>query len=164
MKQRVKVSLVGCVIGTLALGLILASCGKRAAQGTGRAGSPQDSVHVTVGLNEGSYAIGEPMIMKLTARNTTGRMLRLTFPTAQRFDFIVRQGKQVIWQWSNGKMFAQVIGRLSVGPGDSVSYEYRWDQKLSDGSNPDLGPYTIQGVLTTLPKVTSSEMRFGIAD
>ena len=156
---------LGSMIGALALCVALASCGKKGTRDMARAEvSPSDSVLVSVELNEGSYAIGEPMVVRLIASNTTGRNLNLTFPTAQRFDFIVRQDKRVIWQWSHEKAFAQVTGRQSVRPGDSISYEYKWDQKLPDGTNPDLGAYTIQAILMTQPKFRSGQKRFGVVD
>jgi hypothetical protein len=165
MCQRLRFSLLGCLIGVLVLGLTLASCGKKGTQDMARADvSLTDSILVSVELNEGSYAIGEPVVMRLIAGNSTGRNINLTFPTAQRFDFIVRQDKRVIWQWSDEKAFAQVTGRESLRPGDSISYEYKWDQKLPDGTNPDLGAYTIQAMLMTQPTFTSRQKRFGVVD
>lgn len=123
-----------------------------------------DSVTAYVVLKEMGYAVLEPIPMKLVVRNETGRTLRLTFPTAQRFDFRIRKYREPIWSWSDGRMFAQAGERLAIEPGDSVTYEYTWDGKLADGSLPRLGRYWARGVLMTAPPIQTEERQFGIVD
>jgi hypothetical protein len=166
--------LIGCAAILGVLGMLLASCGgpvnKREAGGGGAAdsgGRPPASLEtlgVSVGLDSGSYAIGETIKMRLAAVNRTGRPLVLEFATSQRFDFVVSAGGKPIWQWSADKMFGEVLGSETVQPGDSLVYEVEWDQRLGDGTNPGLGAYTIRGVLKALPEVASQEKRFGVVD
>jgi hypothetical protein len=151
------------MIGSLAC----ASCGGPAGRGDGGGASrdlAKDSLVVSIALNAGSYAVGEPVTMKISAVNSTRRGVTLTFPTAQRFDFAVRHKGVVVWRWSTDMMFAQVLGSETIGAGDSLVFEARWNQRLSDGTNPGLGAYTIQGVLKTVPEIASQEQPFGIVD
>ncbi len=140
--------------------------GGRSPEGTmaGDRASSADSVDVTLSLNAGSYALGEMIVVRLVATNRTERALRLNFPTAQRFDFVVRKGKQIIWQWSGDMMFAEAVSRETVAAHDSLVFEARWDQRLFDGTNPGLGAYSIQGILKTRPEVVSKERPFGVVD
>jgi hypothetical protein len=156
-----------------ALGLVAilaGSCGGPAGRGDAAQGTrgapafPAETLAVSVGLDSGSYAIGEPMVMRLCAVNRSVGALVLEFPTSQRFDFVVEAGGKPVWQWSADKMFAQVLGRETVAPGDSLVYEARWDQVLADGTNPGLGAYTIRGILKTRPEVASQGRRFGVVD
>ncbi|HVP58408.1 MAG TPA: BsuPI-related putative proteinase inhibitor [bacterium] len=126
--------------------------------------SGADSLEISIALNKGSYAIGERMQMTLTARNTTGQMVTLTFPTAQRADFVIKRGGKLVWQWSAGMMYAEVITHQTIAPGDSLTIGTQWDQDLGGGTNPGLGAYTIQGVLKTRPERVTPEKRFGIVD
>ena len=102
--------------------------------------------------------------MTLIVENKTGRTLNLTFPTAQRYDFIVRTGKHIVWQWGHERMFAQVVGRFFLAPHDSVTYESTWDQRTLEGTEPRLGTYTVQGILKTAPEIGTDEKTLWIAD
>jgi hypothetical protein len=115
-------------------------------------------------LNGGGFAMGEPIVMTLEVTNKADRTVTLTFPTAQRYDFIIKKGKQTIWQWSAGRMFAQVVGRYELAPGDTISYEYTWDQTGADGTKPGLGAYTIEGLLMLSPPFRVGPKTFGIVD
>jgi hypothetical protein len=123
-----------------------------------------DSIAVTVRLNAGSYAVGEPVRMKLVVKNWTEKDLSIEFATAQRFDFVVRKGKEAIWQWAAGRTFAGASGREGLAARDSIVYEAQWDQRLADGTNPGLGAYTIQGILKTAPENVSKRRSFGVVD
>lgn len=123
-----------------------------------------DSLKASVTLNEGGYAIGEPVSMTLEVVNPTDRSIRLTFPSAQRYDFVVKKGKQTIWRWSGGRMFAQVVGRHVMAPGDTIAYEYTWDQTGADGTKPGLGAYTVEGMLMISPPLKTGPKTFGIVD
>jgi hypothetical protein len=102
--------------------------------------------------------------MRLVATNTTGREVTLGFPTAQRFDFVVRLAGRVVWQWSADMMFAQILGSETLAAGDSLVFEAEWDQGLGGGTNPALGAYTVQGVVKARPELATQERKFGIVD
>jgi hypothetical protein len=125
---------------------------------------PGDSLKVTLALDAGGYAIGETMEMKLVATNVAGRPVTLTFPTAQRFDFIVRRDGKPLWQWGADMMFAESLTRETLAPGDSLVLGTKWNQVLGNGTNPPLGAYTIQGVLKITPEIVTAEKRFGVVD
>jgi len=103
-------------------------------------------------------------VMSLVVTNNKEEDLVLTFPTAQRYDFIVRKGKETIWIWSEGRMFAQVIGRQTLGAGETISYEITWDQSGLESMRPPLGAYTVRGILKTMPEIASEKREFGIVD
>jgi hypothetical protein len=145
---------------------LVGSCGRRSeeAKRPMTATSWRDSLKVRLELRERGYASGEPIEMKLVVSNTTDRRIKITFPTAQRFDFIVKKDRVPVWQWSGERMFAQVLGRHAIEAKGFVAYEFTWDQKLPDGSWARLGRYTVQGILKSMPEIASTEKEFGIVD
>jgi len=101
------------------------------------------------------------MDARLRLRNTTGEAVELFFPTAQRQDFIVRNPHgDVVWQWSEGKTFAQVAGTEhitgEVEYGAAVSLAGKSGEALSEGR------YTVEGWLTTDSKRFSATVAFEI--
>jgi hypothetical protein len=166
-------------------GLLAASCNTRggasdrAAGAPGRAGELRDEepaaaaggeragTDSVIAYIEGAgrgYAVLEPIHMKLVVKNPSDRKMQLTFPTAQGFDFIIRKGRETVWSWSWGRMFAQVLGEASLAPGDSLTYEYTWNGFLPGGKSPELGRYTMQGVLMTTPRIETGQKEFGLID
>lgn len=151
----------------LAAGLLLLSCGgdkgrKQEAAPAEQVGA--DSVTAYVDLRERGYAGLEPVPMKLVVRNETERTLRFTFPTEQRFDFVVTKVKEPVWAWSEGRTFSEDTGHLSIAPGDSLIYEYTWDGRKADGSLPRLGRYRVKGVLMTAPPIETGTGKFAVVD
>ncbi len=146
---------------------VVASCKPKQREGEEmirESASSPESLLVQVQLNEGGYAIGEPIEMKLIVTNLTSRALRLFFPTAQRYDFIVSKGNEVLWRWSDARTFAQVTSTLLLEPRATITYEATWDQTTRSGVKLPLGRYAIKGVLTTRPSIDTEPKVFGIVD
>jgi len=86
---------------------------------------------------------------KLVVRNHTEWPVEFTFPTSQRFDFIVRDalGKEIL-RWSDGRAFLEVIGQEKLLK-ESRSYSADIVLKSRDGRRLPAGFYTLVGFLTT---------------
>ena len=101
------------------------------------------------------------MLARLTLRHTRQEPLRLTFPTGQRFDLVIRNEKdEVVFRWSQGKAFIQAIGT------ESIQGERNWviDVPLATGNVPfPQGRYVAEGWLTTEgPRVWSASVGFEV--
>jgi hypothetical protein len=62
----------------------------------------------------------------LTVRNRANEPVEVTFPTGQAYDFEVRQAGQSVWRWSDERMFTQAIRTERLSPGESWTFEERW--------------------------------------
>lgn len=68
--------------------------------------------------------------------------MTLGFNTSQRYDFEVRDSTDVmVWKWSDGRLFLQVLGEEILAPGETLSYEEGWDP-VSAGTYEVLGKIT----------------------
>ena len=87
--------------------------------------------------------------VRLTVRNDTEWPVQFTFPTSQRFDFIVQdsQGKELI-RWSDGRAFLEVVGEETLLK-ESRSYSADLVLGAQDGRLLPAGFYRITGYLTT---------------
>lgn len=92
---------------------------------------------------------GTDVAMTLTVTNTTGKPQGFTLPSTQAFDFTVfyAKGGQV-YQWSQGKAFAQVITTVTIDPARSKIYAVTWDT-----TGQSAGDYQVDGVFKGLPGV-----------
>ena len=59
----------------------------------------------------------------------------LSFSDALEADFAVRDGGEEVWRFSDGQMFAQMLGSETIDPGGTATYEAAWE-------DPDPGSYT----------------------
>lgn len=77
---------------------------------------------IKVDVDRKVYNPGDTIHMALTAFNRTGQPLVLNFPTAQRFDFLLRRGEdglgaEPVWRWSRDRFFTQSEGVERLTPG-----------------------------------------------
>ena len=98
----------------------------------------------TVGLDAVVYPVGGTATARLTLRNTQAQPVSLTFPSGQRFDVVVRNGKgDVVYQWSRGKAFTMLYGTLAV------TGEKTWTAEFAVPA--EAGKYTVEAWLASDP-------------
>ncbi len=92
--------------------------------------------------------------MRLKVENKGSQPISLTFPTGQRYDFVVTTpDRRILWVWSHDKAFTLIFGSLTLSPGQKIEFEEEWDQRDNDGNPLPPGDYWVYGVLTTDPAV-----------
>jgi LysM repeat protein len=93
------------------------------------------------------YRSGQPVHITLVKTNVGEHPITLTYPTTQRFDFFVRRSRTgpVIWQWSAGRLFAQVVETVVLQPSQSQVFRAAWDQIGNDGLPVGTGIFTVTG-------------------
>lgn len=69
-----------------------------------------------------------------TVRNDGDEPVELRFSDAQRLEVVVTADGEPVWRASEGRMFAQVLGRDELPAGGSLTYEATW-------SDPPAGDY-----------------------
>ena len=90
---------------------------------------------ISMTTNKMSYTVGEPITMTLKIFNYTEEDVVFHFNTSKRYDFIIEdeEGNE-IWCWSEGRMFAQMLGEETLGPTNiEIIYSVKYKDKLSPG-------------------------------
>jgi predicted small secreted protein len=88
------------------------------------------------------YSPGEVITMTLQVFNRTEERVAFHFRTSQRYDFLIDESGNKVWQWSDGMVFAMVLGEETIKPGsEDLIYRTRFEKELSPGS------YKITGIL-----------------
>ena len=90
---------------------------------------------ISIMIDKMSYSVGEPIMMTLKIFNYVEEDVVFNFNTSQRYDFIIEdeEGNE-IWRWSEGRMFAQMLGEEILGPRNpEVIYTAEYKDKLSPG-------------------------------
>jgi len=95
--------------------------------------------------DKNNYSLGDPVRITLSMQNISFRPVTLTYPTTQRYDFIVNGVDGIAWQWSAEKYFAQVVEQKTLWPGQGLSYTETWGQKNNQGRPVSSGYYRITG-------------------
>lgn len=107
----------------------------------------QGDLSLSLSAGPGRFRPGEPVPLELTARYRGQARLTLVFPTAQRYDFAIETlAGAVVWRWSAGQMFAQVLGQIDLSPA-------RPELRYAVTAEPSLPPgrYRVRGWLTSRP-------------
>lgn len=111
-----------------------------------------DGVEYTLSVNKSVYAVGEPIIIRLSKRNILTVPLTLTYRTSQKVDFRVTQDSVLIWQWSRGRFFTEGITSDRLQPREEKVYRVEWNQR-TDSAFLRPGIYTLTGWNLATPGV-----------
>ena len=90
---------------------------------------------ISMSIDKMSYSVGEPIKMTFKIFNYKEENIVFYFNTSQRYDFIIEdeEGNE-IWRWSEGRMFAQMLGKESLGPHNpEVIYTAEYKDRLNPG-------------------------------
>ena len=72
--------------------------------------------------------------------NEGNETVALSFRDSHAADFVVLDGEDERWRWSDGRMFAQVLQFEELSPGEAVTYEGTWN-------GPESGAHTARATL-----------------
>ena len=90
-----------------------------------------------------------------TVTNESDDPVDLSFPDALEADFAVRDDGKEVWRFSDGRMFAQMLGSETIDPGGTATYEAAWD-------DPDPGSYTAVATLEARDQDCEAEAAFSV--
>jgi hypothetical protein len=69
---------------------------------------------------------GDSVRFSLQVTNASQQPVRLTFPTAQLFEFVVEDDGQELWRWSAERMFAQAVHEVTLAAGETRAFDATW--------------------------------------
>ncbi len=101
-------------------------------------------LQLTVG--KAAYHPGEPVTVSLRVTNGATVPVALTTYSGKQYDLIVQQRGAVIWQWSHDKGFAQVVRESTMAPGESLAFNWTWDQRDLQGRQVESGVYDLSAL------------------
>ncbi|MCS4540909.1 MAG: BsuPI-related putative proteinase inhibitor [Euryarchaeota archaeon] len=105
----------------------------------------EGGLKVTISADKPEYWSGQIVNMTVTILNNGPNPITIEFASSQRYDFIILKNNNEIWRWSADKAFAQVIGSVTLQPGEKQSYFETW-------KTTQVGTYTLIGIITSKPK------------
>ena len=101
---------------------------------------------VQLSVSRAVFQVGEAVPIRLQVTNLAGAPTVLTMYSGQRYDVLVRQRGALIWQWSHDKAFVQVVRESTMAPGETLSFDWTWDQRDLQGRQVEPGAYDISAV------------------
>lgn len=163
-----KLLVVGVLITILLVSLTASfACGSTETAPTQNETKPiitYQGVELVLSTDKTTYEPGEAITLRLTVTNKGSSSLKLTFPSAQQYDFVITMGGEEMWRWSHDKMFAAVLTEVTLAPSESVVYQERWSQKDNQGNLVSPGNYQVIGVLKAPPESISHTLTIEIQD
>jgi hypothetical protein len=111
-------------VGVLVLALPVLAVGD--AEGAG--------IDLILTADKATYARSEPIVLTIAVVNRGPEPATLQFPTAQRYDVVIRNADQVdVWRWSDGQMFAQVLGEEMLPARGALRYRITVRHRFPSG-------------------------------
>jgi len=111
-------------------------------------GQDVEALVVHVETDSNIYSLGAPVTIRISATNRGATTLVFDWPTSCVFDFAVMdlQGSEV-FRFSSNVACAQVLTQVKVGPGETRTYDTRWDQLTNAGGSAGPGEYHLMAWL-----------------
>ncbi len=123
------------------------------------AGIPGNQIEIAVATDKESYPSGEPIVLRLEVTNRTEAPVTPEFSNGQRFDFVIQdEAGGSAWRWSADKAFIQVLGEEQLAPGESLTYEERFEGSLQ------VGTYTVLGTLVASDEPLEARTTFAVSE
>lgn len=124
--------------------------GDRPGRGPGRMGprAIADALNLELTVPAGQIDRDEPIRFDVTVTNKSNRPVTIPFQSGQQFDIQVLQEGRVVWTWSHGRAFPQIVQSMTLGPGQSKQFSGRWDLHSERGNLIAPGRYLVRARLT----------------
>ncbi|NHN47336.1 hypothetical protein G9464_06965 [Halostella sp. JP-L12] len=90
-----------------------------------------------------------------TVANDGDEPVDLSFSDTLEADFAVRDDGGEVWRFSEGRMFAQMLGSETIDPGGTATYEATWE-------DPAPGEYAVVATLEAREKDCEAETAFSV--
>ncbi len=147
--------LLAALLGLVAASTLAAGFGRGGARET----SPLEPLAARLTLSADRVSPGGTLRATLQVSATGPRAATLSFSSAQRFDLWLEDSSgRELWRWSDGRMFAQVVGSETLEPGGRTLL-YRVDVPAPE----EAGRYRLVGELTILgPAPPRAEATFTV--
>jgi hypothetical protein len=114
-------------------GVLLLGCAGPDGRAPPHADTDMPNEDLASSLEVGITADGVRMTFHVT--NTSRERIGFTFPTAQRYDFLVEaEGGDRIWQWSADRAFLQVLTEAVLEPDETWTMSAEWDPEARTGT------------------------------
>jgi len=147
----------GCFVLLIALLLALGS-------GEAVARSEQElTLALVLKTDQSTYVLDQAIRLTLTLMNPGKTDIILRFRSSQKANFVIRRGKEEIWRWSHGRMFAQVLTQIKLSPGEQREIQATWDQKDGKGRAVPAGTYEAVGLILSGDRRDPKVVSFKIA-
>lgn len=91
------------------------------------------------------YNPGESVRISLFKINVSPYPITFTYPTSQRYDFVVTGSLGEVWRWSADRVFLPVVETVTLYPGQTRSYVAAWPQVNLEGGRVQSGLYRVTG-------------------
>jgi hypothetical protein len=126
----------------LAVPFITLSCGSIT--------SPNQGLNLIASI---SQQTSSSITFRVGVENTGSKTETLNFRDSQFFDIEVKDlSGRLVWSWSNGGGFLDVVWALELAPGESSAHETVWNLAGNDQKPLSHGFYTAKIYITSSPR------------
>ncbi len=150
--MRKKFVLLAAVVFTFgAMLLVMLSCSSPTSplSPSGKSGISAQGLQLVVTATKG----GGNVTFTIGVENSGSATQTLQFGSAQFFDIEVKDHLgNLVWRWSNDKVFATVMLGIDLAPGESSSQTAEWDLIGNNGQRVFPETYTAKIYITSSPR------------
>jgi hypothetical protein len=103
-------------------GLVKFAVGSQVGGGLPQSG-PDGRVAIEVALDQDGYSVEGSVQVTYRLTNISEEVLRLTFPSGQRYDLVLEGNEGPFWGWSRTRLFVAEISEQTLAPKESFEFQ-----------------------------------------
>ncbi len=101
-----------------------------------------DHLKTSIEIPSNPIKLGELLHFNISIENVDSKPRKLVFNSSQKFDIRVEDTTgRTVWTWSDGRMFAQMVERVTLEPQETTSFTAMWPMADSQGKAVKPGDY-----------------------
>ncbi len=98
--------------------------------------------------NQDAHPIKTPVEFTYGLKNEGDEKVVYNFNSSKQWDLWIERANKEVFRLSDGKMYAQALTEITIGPGELKTFTYVWDQKDKDGKYVGPGTYNVYAGIT----------------
>jgi hypothetical protein len=123
-----------------------------------------DQLLLQLSVDKECYKPDEPVHIDFLVTNLSDTMIKLFFPTSQKYCIAVYSQGQELWNSQDGSFTLPLFSLYNMASGESLVYHAVWPKPGKNQPPPKPGSYEVRAVFSSTPTISPPPVSFRIEE
>lgn len=123
-----------------------------------------DEIFLQVSVDKESYLPGEEVQIDFLITNLSDSMIKLFFPTSQKYHISIYYDGEELWNSRDGTFTLPLFSLYNMASGESLAYHEVWPQLKKNDKPAKPGTYQVLAVFSSTPVLSPPPVSFRIVE
>jgi hypothetical protein len=123
-----------------------------------------DELLLQLSVDKECYNPSEAVHIDFLVTNLSDTMIKLFFPTSQKYSIAVYRDGQELWNSQDGSFTLPLFSLYNMASGESLVYHAVWPKPGKSQTPPKPGAYEVRAVFSSAPTISPPPVNFRIEE